>query len=122
MTADGSFGPLIMFGLGGVLTDLLGDRTFAIPPLSGAAADRLIGSIRCAPLLFGYRGSAPVDVASLRDILVRVATLSVEVPEIAELDFNPVIVSPTGAVVVDCKVRVERSQPGPDVLMRALRS
>src|SRR3712207_5402673 len=88
---DPSFGPLVMFGLGGVATDLLGDRAFRILPLTDVDAAELVRSVRSSPLLFGYRGSQPVDVAALEDLLLRVAAMADAVPELAELDLNPVV-------------------------------
>ena len=121
LSSDPRFGPILLFGLGGVTTDLLKDRTFAVPPLSVDGAEQLISSIRSAPLLYGYRGSTPVDTVALRDVVLRVARLATELPEIHELDLNPVIASPKGALVVDCKIRVAKVPTGPDALMRALK-
>lgn len=122
VTSEPHFGPLLLFGLGGVATDLLKDRAFAVPPLSRAAAVRLVASIRTAPLLTGYRGSQPVDLDALVDVVARVSRLASEVPEVAELDLNPVIATPEGAVAVDWKVRISPVPRGPDALMRVLRS
>jgi acyl-CoA synthetase (NDP forming) len=110
---DPLFGPLVMFGLGGVATELLGDRAFRILPLTDLDAADLVRSLRASPLLFGYRGSAPVAVGALEQILQRVARLVERVAEIRELDLNPVIVSDAGAVAVDCRVRVAPVPPGP---------
>ncbi|HEY8524666.1 MAG TPA: GNAT family N-acetyltransferase [Acidimicrobiales bacterium] len=114
---DPLFGPLVMFGLGGVATELLGDRSFRILPLTDLDAAELVRSLRSSPLLFGYRGAPPADVAALEDTLQRVARLAGVVPEIAELDLNPVIVSPSGAVAVDCRARVAPvpKRPPPDL-------
>lgn len=120
VVADPTFGPLVMVGLGGVASDLLADRAFHLLPMSVEDADRLIRSLRAAPLLFGYRNTAPCDVDDLRAMLLRVAQLAVNVPELAELDLNPVTVSPTGAVAVDVKVRL-RPATGRDPLSRQLR-
>ncbi|MDA8290066.1 MAG: GNAT family N-acetyltransferase [Actinomycetota bacterium] len=122
VTSEPHFGPLLLFGLGGVATDLLNDRAFAVPPLSRSAAQRLVTSIRTAPLLTGYRGSAPVDLPALVDVVSRVSRLASEVPEISELDLNPVVASPSGAVAVDWKIRIAPVPRGPDALMRVLRS
>jgi len=103
---DPLFGPLVMFGLGGVATELLGDRSFRILPLTDIDAAELVRSLRGSPLLTGYRGSAPVDLAALEDLVLRVARLAEQVPEIAELDLNPVIVTARGVVTVDAKVRL----------------
>jgi acetyl coenzyme A synthetase (ADP forming)-like protein len=109
---DPLFGPLVMFGLGGVATELLGDRAFRILPLTDLDAADLVRSLRASPLLFGYRGSVPVAVGALEQILQRVARLVERVAEIRELDLNPVIVSDAGAVAVDCRVRVAPVPPG----------
>jgi acetyl coenzyme A synthetase (ADP forming)-like protein len=104
---DPLFGPLVMFGLGGVATELLGDRSFRILPVTDTDASELVRSLRSSPLLFGYRGAAPTDVAALEELLQRVGRFAGLVPELAELDLNPVIVSPTGVQIVDARMRVE---------------
>ena len=108
ITHDATFGPLVLFGMGGFDAELQRDTALAIPPLTDAELDRLVRSLRASPLLFGYRGSEPIDLDSLRDLVGRVGLLAQEVGEIAELDCNPVIVSPRGAVVVDAKLRLVR--------------
>jgi acyl-CoA synthetase (NDP forming)/GNAT superfamily N-acetyltransferase len=118
---DDSFGPLVMFGLGGVATDLLGDRAFRSAPLSDVDAAGLIRSLRTSPLLTGYRGSSPVDLDALEDIVLRAGRLAHDLPEVAELDLNPVIATPTGALVADAKVRVTVPRPHPDPWLRRLR-
>jgi acyl-CoA synthetase (NDP forming) len=117
---DPLFGPLVMFGLGGVATELLSDRSFRVLPLTDLDAADLVRSLRSSPLLFGYRGSPRVAVTALEDVLQRVARLAGRVPEIAELDLNPVIVSPDGAVTVDCRVRVAPVPAGPSPDLRRL--
>jgi acyl-CoA synthetase (NDP forming) len=103
---DDTFGPLVLFGMGGITAELLGDRGVRVAPLSDLEADELVHSLRCAPLLTGYRGAEPVDVRSLADFLVRLSLLARDVPEIRELDLNPVIASADGVVAVDARVRV----------------
>jgi acyl-CoA synthetase (NDP forming)/GNAT superfamily N-acetyltransferase len=122
LASDPDFGPVVMVGLGGVLTDLLGDRVFAVPPLDPGAADAMIASLRAAPLLSGYRGTQPVDRGALVEILDRVARIAEQVPELIELDLNPIVVSATGAFAVDCKARLSPRPAGPGPLFRALRS
>ncbi len=117
---DPLFGPLVMFGLGGVATELLGDRSFRVLPLTDLDAAELVRSLRASPLLFGYRGSPPVAVDALEDVLQRVARLAGNVPEVAELDLNPVIVSTAGAVAVDCRARVAHIPAGPAPDLRRL--
>ena len=117
---DPLFGPLLMFGMGGTATELLDDRSFRILPVTDDDADELVGSLRSSPLLFGYRGAAPTDVHALRDLLHRVARLAADVPEVAELDINPVIVSPSGAIAVDARIRARPVPPVPPPHLRRL--
>ncbi len=122
VTQDPAFGPLVAFGLGGIATDVLGDVAFRIVPLTDVDARHLVRSVRAAPLLLGHRGRPAVDTAALEDILLRVGMLAEAVPELAELDLNPVIVSEQGATVVDAKVRLQPATLGPGPLSRAMRS
>ncbi|MET9342905.1 GNAT family N-acetyltransferase [Nonomuraea sp. NPDC003804] len=116
-----AFGPLVMVGMGGIAADLLADRAFRVPPLSAAAAAELVGELRCAPLLYGYRGAAPVDVAALTDQIARVSRLLDDLPEVAELDLNPVIVTERGAATVDARIRLAPPEDRPSPLRRRLR-
>lgn len=106
VTHDPLFGPLVMAGLGGIAVELLGDRGFRIVPVTDRDAAELVRSLRGAPLLFGYRGRPPADVDAFERVILRTARLAGELPEVAEVDLNPVIVSATGATVVDARVRV----------------
>jgi acyl-CoA synthetase (NDP forming) len=112
------FGALVMFGMGGIATELLGDRSFRILPVTDLDAAELVRSLRASPLLFGYRGSRPVAVSALEDVLQRVARLAADVPALAELDINPLIVSPEGVVAVDARARVA---PTPQAALPDLR-
>ena len=118
VTQDPLFGPLLLFGLGGVTAELLADRSLRILPVTDEDAHELVRSLRASPLLFGYRGSPALDVAALEDLILRVAKLAQEVPEITEMDLNPVIVHEHGVVVVDAKVR---GAPAPDSVPSELR-
>ncbi len=93
---DPGFGPLVMVAAGGVATDLLADRVFLLPPLTRADAGRALRSLRCWPLLDGFRGSPRVDVAGLEELIVSLGALATDVPEVAELDLNPVLVATDG--------------------------
>ncbi len=106
LTQDPSFGPLIMFGLGGILVELIKDVAFRIHPLTDVDAGEMMRSVKGYPLLEGYRGSAPADVAALRQLLLRVSAMVEDVPEIAEMDLNPVkVLSPgEGCCVVDVRI------------------
>jgi acetate---CoA ligase (ADP-forming) len=119
---DPSFGPLLMFGLGGIATEVLGDRAFSLVPLSRPEAVDLISSLRSSRLLTGFRGSPAADIDSLADLLCRVARLAEDLPEIVEMDLNPVVARPDGCVVLDCKIRVElATAPEPALRRRHLR-
>ena len=110
---DDTFGPLVVFGMGGTMAELIGDRAVRVAPIAETEAVEVLHSLRCSPLLTGYRGSEPVDVAELADLLVRLGLLARDVPEIAELDLNPVIATPAGIVAVDARVRVAPPPPNP---------
>lgn len=103
---DPGFGPLVMVASGGVATDIMEDRVFLLPPLNALDAARAVRSLRIWPLLNGHRGADPVDVDGLERLIVALAQLAVDVPEIAEMDLNPVIMTPQGAACVDVKIRV----------------
>jgi acyl-CoA synthetase (NDP forming)/GNAT superfamily N-acetyltransferase len=100
------FGPVVVFGLGGVATEVLGDRVARLAPLTTADADDLIHSIRAAPALLGHGGQPPAGIGALRDTLLRVSCLADDLPQVAELDLNPVIARPDGVIAVDARIRV----------------
>jgi acetyltransferase len=106
VTEDPSFGPLMMFGLGGIYAELLKDVAIRLHPLTDLDARELIGSIKMAKLFEGFRGSPPSDIPSLEDLLLRLSALIDDVPQIAELDFNPVKVMPQGEGywIVDARI------------------
>ncbi len=108
VAADRLFGPLIGFGLGGIFVELMGDMRFRIAPLTDRDADELLHEIRGFPLLAGYRGRPAADVEALRDVLLRVSRLADDIPEIVELDLNPVIALPDGqgCRIVDARIKV----------------
>jgi acyl-CoA synthetase (NDP forming)/RimJ/RimL family protein N-acetyltransferase len=114
------FGPLVVFGLGGVATDVLGDHAARLAPLTDVDAEEMIRGVRAAPLLFGHRGAPAVDTAALADLLLRVSRLADDLPEVAELDLNPVIARPDGAHAVDIRIRLAPATPR-DPFLRQLR-
>ena len=114
------FGPLVVFGLGGVATDVLGDHVTRLTPLTDADADEMIRTVRAAPLLFGRRGIPPVDTAALADALLRVSRLADDLPEVSELDLNPVVAREDGVYCVDVRVRISPAEPR-DPFLRRLR-
>jgi acyl-CoA synthetase (NDP forming)/RimJ/RimL family protein N-acetyltransferase len=104
---DPLFGPVVSFGVSGAATELLGDRAYRIPPMhSGDAAD-MVREIKAAPMLFGYRGGEFVDVDAVEDLLLRVAQLKNDLPQVRSLDLNLVLVGAGGATVLDARGRVE---------------
>jgi acyl-CoA synthetase (NDP forming)/GNAT superfamily N-acetyltransferase len=117
---DQMFGPLVVFGLGGVATEVLADHAARLAPLTETDADTLINSIRSAPLLHGHRGSPAADIPALRDVLMRVSRLADDLPEVTDLDLNPVIARQFGAVAVDARVKVTPQVPQ-DPFLRRLR-
>ena len=120
VTDDHMFGPLVVFGLGGVTTEVLADHAARLTPLTDIDADQLIGSIHSVPLLRGYRGQPAADLGALRDLLLRVSRLADDLPEVTELDLNPVIARPDGVFVVDSRIKVTPYRPQ-DPFLRKLR-
>jgi acyl-CoA synthetase (NDP forming)/GNAT superfamily N-acetyltransferase len=104
---DPLFGPVVSFGVSGPATELLGDRSFRIPPMHGGDASDMVREIKAAPLLFGYRGSDKVDVGSVEQLLLRVAQLKNDVPQVRSLELNLVLVGLRGANVLNGTARVE---------------
>ena len=120
MTQDPNFGPLVGFGLGGVYVELLQDVAFRIHPLTDVDAAEMVRETKGFRLLQGYRNTAEGDVAALEQALLRVSGLIGAVPELVEMDLNPVKVLPPGEgiVVVDARMRI---QPVPDTLHPRMR-
>lgn len=108
---DPMFGPLIACGTGGILVDVLADVSFRLHPVSSADAAAMVGELRGARLLRGFRGAPPADEAALCDVLRRLSALVAAVPEIQELDLNPVVVHQTGACVADVRIRLGPAVP-----------
>ena len=108
---DPAFGPLVACGAGGVAVELLGDVQVRLAPLGPREADSMLHALRTFALLDGYRGRPRADLDSVRDHVMRVAALVTAHPAVAELDLNPVIATPEGALVVNARVRVDA--PGP---------
>jgi acyl-CoA synthetase (NDP forming) len=106
---DELFGPVVSFGLAGDASELLGDVAHRIPPLTTGDVADLVRGVRAAPRLFGYRGSPPLDVAALEDLLARVSVLADDLPEVAEMALTPVVVSQQGLQVLLARVRLART-------------
>jgi acetyl coenzyme A synthetase (ADP forming)-like protein len=103
---DPLFGPVVVCGAGGTTAELFGDVSARITPLTDRDAREMVAALRVLPLLRGWRGAAPSDIAALEDVLLRIGALVENHPEIAELDLNPVVVGSTGVLVVDARVRL----------------
>ena len=103
---DPVFGPLVAYGPGGVMAELIGSTRLALAPLTDVDADELIASGKAGRLVAGWRGAAPADRAAIADVLHRLGRLVENHPEVAELDLNPVLASPDGCVAVDARVRL----------------
>ncbi len=104
MTKDPQFGPVLMFGLGGVFVEVLKDVAFRIVPLEPRDARQMIRDIQGFPVLEGFRGQEPADLAALEDMLMRLSTFVEEHPEIQELDLNPIFAYKDGALAVDARI------------------
>ncbi len=107
MTKDAQFGPVLMFGLGGILVEVLKDVSFRIVPLAKRDAHEMIKEIKGYPLLEGYRGQEPADVPFLEDLMLKVSEFVDKNPEIKELDLNPIFAYKSKAVAVDARVILE---------------
>jgi acetyl coenzyme A synthetase (ADP forming)-like protein len=110
---DPAFGPVVMFGLGGVLVETLQDITFRLAPTPAEEAARMLDEIRGAAILRGVRGQPPVHRDSLAALIVNVSRLAADFPEIAEVDLNPVMASSAGAIAVDARIVVDFAAPEP---------
>ncbi len=107
MAQDSSFGPVLMFGLGGIFVEVLKDVAFRIVPLEKKDASEMIAEIKGKRLLEGYRGEDPADIRFLEEMLLRLSKLVEETEGIAEIDMNPVFAYQQGAVVVDARIILE---------------
>jgi acetyl coenzyme A synthetase (ADP forming)-like protein len=114
---DPVFGPLVAFGPGGVFAELIGDATFRIAPLTDLDAAELVVAGKAGRVVAGYRGAPAADADALAELVQRLGRLADDLPEVAELDLNPVLALPTGCVAVDARVRVASRPP-----VRALKS
>jgi acetyltransferase len=107
---DPSFGPVIMFGMGGIHVELYKDVIFRVAPLTSADCDKMVNGIKASKLLKGFRGSLPMDLDALKKTLLTISDLAVSVPEISELDINPLILYPEGkgCCVADINIQLKK--------------
>ena len=111
LTTDDPFGPVITFGAGGTMIELIADRAMELPPLNQFLARRLIERSRVAQTLDGWRGANPADRESIEHILLRVSEMVCELPQLREMDINPIIVDDSGAVAVDARIVIDHAPP-----------
>ncbi len=111
VTTDPVFGPVVTFGAGGVMVEIMGDRSVELPPLNSYLARNMIGRTRIAKLLGEFRRMPPIDMAALENVLLRVSEMVCELPEIRDLDINPLIVDENGAIAVDARIVVDYPKP-----------
>jgi acetyl coenzyme A synthetase (ADP forming)-like protein len=110
LVQDPVFGPLVAFGAGGVFAELIGEATFRIAPLTDVDAEELVATGKAGRLVAGFRGAPPADAVALADLLQRLSRLAEELPEVVELDLNPVLADAAGCRAVDARIRVARSR------------
>ncbi len=108
MASDPQFGPVIVFGHGGTAVEIVGDRAVALPPLNTALAREVVSRTRIARLLAGYRDRPAANLAAICDVLVAVSQMVIDLPELAELDINPLLTDESGVIALDARVRVAR--------------
>lgn len=118
---DRSFGSLVSFGVGGVATDLLADRSYAVVPLTSLDAAELISAPKAFPLLTGYRGAEPADLPALVELALRLSRLADDLPEVVECVLEPVVAAAAGAYVLSARIRAARPVAGDDRGARRLR-
>ncbi len=104
MTTDPQFGPALMFGIGGILVELLEDVSFRIAPIEKFDANEMIHEIKGFPLLDGFRGKPKADIDAIIDALLKVSNLVIQNPEIYEMDLNPIFIYHSGLICVDARI------------------
>ncbi|WP_198118822.1 bifunctional acetate--CoA ligase family protein/GNAT family N-acetyltransferase [Massilia rhizosphaerae] len=115
---DPVFGPVVLFGQGGVAVEVTGDRAIGLPPLNRVLAADLVGRTRAARLLAGFRDHPRADLDALYDVLVRVGQMAADLPELVELDINPLLTDAAGVVALDARMRLDPAPAGQDPLAR----
>ena len=113
IVADPQFGPVVACGAGGTTVELVNDIQVGVAPLTREDVRSMVRGLSTFPLLEGFRGATPKDVDALEDVVLRVASMAEHHPAIIEMDCNPVMVMPTGAVVVDARIRVRTPELRP---------
>jgi acetyl-CoA synthetase (ADP-forming) len=107
MKQDSQFGPVLMFGLGGIFVEVMKDVSFRVAPINKDQAEEMINEVKSSAILKGTRGVKPIKISALVDLLVKTSKLSVENKKILELDFNPVMVDEKSAKIIDVRIMIE---------------
>jgi acetyltransferase len=105
---DATFGPVVLFGHGGTAVEIIADRALGLPPLNSVLARAMIERTRVAKLLAGYRNVPPADKAAIAEVLIRLADMAIDLPEIAELDVNPLLADAEGVLALDARIVVRK--------------
>lgn len=108
MTRDAQFGPVVMFGLGGIWTEIFEDNSLRVAPITRKDAREMIAETKGQAILKGYRGQEPADISALEDMLLSVSEFAVRNPMVKEIDLNPVIARKDGAIAVDARILLEK--------------
>ena len=111
---DPAFGPVITFGAGGTIVEIMADRAVALPPLNHFLVRDLIQNTRVARMLGAFRNMAPANMDALEEVLLRVSEMVCELPMLREMDINPLILDEHGALVADARILVEAREPTAD--------
>lgn len=107
VTKDPQFGPMIMFGLGGIFVEVLRDVSFRLPPVDKKEATSMVAEIKGYPILKGARGTKPADIDSIIDVIEKTSKMVMDLPEVKELDMNPIFVYENGLIVVDARIVIQ---------------
>jgi acetyltransferase len=118
ISTDPVFGPVVLFGQGGVAVEVTADQAIALPPLDRVLAADLVGRTRAARLLAGFRDHPRADLEALYDVLIRVGQMAADLPELAEMDINPLLADAAGVVALDARMRLAPAPQGQDPLAR----
>ena len=110
-SVDAVFGPVLLFGHGGTAVEVIGDRAVALPPLNRTLAREVIARTRVSKLLAGYRDRAPAQIDAVADVLVAVSTMLADLPQLTEIDINPLLADARGVIALDVRVRVDAGAP-----------
>jgi acyl-CoA synthetase (NDP forming) len=107
---DSSFGPVVLFGLGGIYVEILKESSLRVAPINRSEAEEMISELKASNILSGIRGEPPSDINALVENLLRLSQLMIDFPEIEGIDINPVMIMEKGAIAVDARIILSREQ------------